>query len=632
MSVYKAAMLYNIPESTLRDRTRGLVALDARNGTGTLFTHAEEEKLVGHIKYMADIGYGYNKSGIQYMAKDYAQSLGKDVKPSSDSLSNCWFYGLMGRWPDLKIVKPQKLAISRAKSSSREVISKYYQELGTILTTNNLTNKPNRIYNIDETGISTEHTPPRIVCDKNTNPQAVTSPRSALTTVIAAGNALGNSIPPYYVFPGARWNDELLSGASVGAAGRMSKKGWSSSDVFRKYLSEHFAPFANVGSGTDPTLILYDGHRSHISLTLTDWAKANNAILFVLPPHTSHLTQPLDVGIFGPFKAMYNKECQAYMKNNPGITITKYQVAELTARPYMKALTPENLTSAFKKTGIHPFNSSVITDSQVAPAVIYPEEQEETPADPNPQEALADTSPQESREDPNSDRHDERLGDLNEESCEPATPSETTIAPVAPATFFQERTIVKVVTNRRKRKFVPPVLTGNLMKKSVMDELVKSADRKNEKSSKLVMKSAEKGQQKLTKTVTKKNHDAKSGESAKKPKKSKQAKSKTMKTEQIVVDDQMPSTSGLNKQGGPIDLFSNEDSEYMSDIEDDDNVPCCVCNGVQPPPVRQCHSLIISKWVKCDFCPHWTHLIYCTDVRVIRRGDEFRCPHCTAPC
>ena len=103
----------------------------------------------------------------------------------------------MGRCPDLKIVKPQKLSISRARSSSRDIISQYYQELGTLLTTNDL-----KTYNIDETGIPTDHTPPKIVCDKNINSKSVTSPRCTLTTVIAAGNALGNSIPPYYEFPG----------------------------------------------------------------------------------------------------------------------------------------------------------------------------------------------------------------------------------------------------------------------------------------------------------------------------------------------------------------------------------------------------------------------------------------------
>ena len=61
------------------------------------------------------------------------------------------------------------------------------------------------------------------------------------------------------------------------------------------------------------------------------------------------------------------------MQNNPGISITKYAIAELTARPY------ENLTSAFKKAGIFPFNKSVISVEQVAPSIIYKETEEPEP-------------------------------------------------------------------------------------------------------------------------------------------------------------------------------------------------------------------------------------------------------------
>jgi hypothetical protein len=120
--------------------------------------------------------------------------------------------------------------------------------------------------------------------------------------VIAAGNASGQSIPPYYIFPGQRWNEDFLKGACTGSAGEMSKTGWSNSAVFLNYLTKHFTKYVATKASEVPTLIMYDGHRSHISLTLTEWAKLNNIILFVLPPHSSHVTQPLDVGIFGPFK------------------------------------------------------------------------------------------------------------------------------------------------------------------------------------------------------------------------------------------------------------------------------------------------------------------------------------------
>ncbi|XP_053399609.1 uncharacterized protein LOC128557064 [Mercenaria mercenaria] len=77
MSVYRASREYNVPESTLRGRTRGLVAVDVTVGFKPLFSLDEEEKLVKHISYMAGIGYGYNVSKIKYMTRDYALHLGK---------------------------------------------------------------------------------------------------------------------------------------------------------------------------------------------------------------------------------------------------------------------------------------------------------------------------------------------------------------------------------------------------------------------------------------------------------------------------------------------------------------------------------------------------------------------------
>ena len=59
------------------------------------------------------------------------------------------------------------------------------------------------------------------------------------------------------------------------------------------------------------------------------------------------------------------------MKKLPGANITSYQIAELTNKPYLKALSAENLISAFRRTGIHPFNNKAIPDSEVAPFLIY---------------------------------------------------------------------------------------------------------------------------------------------------------------------------------------------------------------------------------------------------------------------
>ena len=80
MSVYRAAREYMVPESTLRGRTRGFVNMAVTIGFETIFNKDEEQRLVDHISYNASIGYGYSAASIKYMAKDLADSLGKNVK------------------------------------------------------------------------------------------------------------------------------------------------------------------------------------------------------------------------------------------------------------------------------------------------------------------------------------------------------------------------------------------------------------------------------------------------------------------------------------------------------------------------------------------------------------------------
>jgi hypothetical protein len=46
---------------------------------------------------------------------------------------------------------------------------------------------------------------------------------------------------------------ELMEGKSPGADGTVSKTGWSNTDVFMRYIEEHFFKYA-PGRGDDPIL------------------------------------------------------------------------------------------------------------------------------------------------------------------------------------------------------------------------------------------------------------------------------------------------------------------------------------------------------------------------------------------
>ena len=94
----------------------------------------------------------------------------------------------------------------------KKTLSSYYKELKTLMTKHGLHDKLEKIFNIDESALQTEHTPSKIVHDKNVNLQCVTSNRSANITIIGASSASGSCIPPYYVFPGKRFHMSLFEG------------------------------------------------------------------------------------------------------------------------------------------------------------------------------------------------------------------------------------------------------------------------------------------------------------------------------------------------------------------------------------------------------------------------------------
>ena len=121
-----------------------------------------------------------------------------------------WFHKFIDRWPELEVKKPRSLSVARAKATSQETMTKYFNDLDRILIKYDLKQKPHHIYNVDEKGLQTEHAPPYVVGCKDSHVPAVTASRSALTTVIGCGNAIGNQVPPYFVFKGVHMRQELL--------------------------------------------------------------------------------------------------------------------------------------------------------------------------------------------------------------------------------------------------------------------------------------------------------------------------------------------------------------------------------------------------------------------------------------
>ena len=79
--------------------------------------------------------------------------------------------------------------------------------------------------------------------------------------------------------------------------------------------------------------------------------------------------QPLDIGVFKSFKSEYSKACRRYLTANPGRVITSEVIASLIGETWARSITPVNILSGFKKSGIFPLNPSEVCDRMLAPSI-----------------------------------------------------------------------------------------------------------------------------------------------------------------------------------------------------------------------------------------------------------------------
>jgi hypothetical protein len=118
--------------------------------------------------------------------------------------------------------------------------------------------------------------------------------------------------------------------------------------------------FLNNCGRERPQLLILDSHSSHEVLELLKCAKENKIIVLALPPHTTHVLQPLDRSVFKPLSAAYSAACSEFMSESPNNIITKWNWPQMFKLAWNKAVSVTNIRSGFKACGIFPCDVSVI--------------------------------------------------------------------------------------------------------------------------------------------------------------------------------------------------------------------------------------------------------------------------------
>jgi hypothetical protein len=176
----------------------------------------------------------------------------------------------------------------------------------------------------------------------------------------------GVTLPPYLIFKGQNLNSGWIPDETpAGWRFITSEKGWASDLIGFEWLKTHFQPFVSRTSNSRHLLII-DGHSSHVTARFIAYCITSKIDLFLLPPHSSHKTQPLDLSIFGPLKTAINREVDRIFRHSTTrLPRIEWTSAYIKAR--VRCFKPSSIESGFRKAGIYPFNPEILLSALTPP-------------------------------------------------------------------------------------------------------------------------------------------------------------------------------------------------------------------------------------------------------------------------
>ena len=215
------------------------------------------------------------------------------------------------------------------------------------------------MYNIDETGFAIGVIQRSyVVVNKESKTRYQAQPgRQEWVSVVECICADSGSIPPFIILKGEKVTSSWIPTAALDLNWHFgaSQKGWTSNELGFQWLVRVFDPSTWEKSQDRTRLLICDGYYSHISAKFVAHCIENNICLFLLLPHSSHLLQPLDVGIFSPLKTAVSADLDRLIR--VGIArLEKVEWVESYIRARPNAFTEKNIRAGWRHSGLAPTN------------------------------------------------------------------------------------------------------------------------------------------------------------------------------------------------------------------------------------------------------------------------------------
>jgi hypothetical protein len=196
----------------------------------------------------------------------------------------------------------------------------------------------------------------KVIVPRNITDLYTMSPENRVSiTVIETVSSTGATIAPVLILPGKMhmesWYHQNLHGRERIL---LSDTGYTNDELAMIWL-KHFIKETKSDANSEWKIMILDSHTSHITPELRLKAATCNIHLYNLPSHLTHILQPLDVGIFRPYKHWHQEAVQTAIRSLD----LDYPISSfIRDLPTIRANTFKESTikHAFKNSGIWPID------------------------------------------------------------------------------------------------------------------------------------------------------------------------------------------------------------------------------------------------------------------------------------
>jgi hypothetical protein len=307
-SIREAAQLFDVPRSTLQDRLNGRVHRPIQRANNTKLTAIEEDALEDWILDLDSRG----KAPSYMMVKDMANILlaerprfGKVI-----TVGKNWVYKFVKRRDALKGQFSRRYNTQRALCEDPKIIKEWFHLFATKIAEYGIDDDD--IYNFDETGFAMGiASTSKVVTgrDYHGRRKLLQPGNREWITVIECINQ-NEVLPPTIIFKAKNLMTGWFSTVPRDWRFEVSDNGWTTDAIGLSWLEESFIPHVIKRRRGAYSMLVMDGHGSHLTPQFDSICMANNIITICMPAHSSHLLQPLDVGCFGILKHFYGQHVQ----------------------------------------------------------------------------------------------------------------------------------------------------------------------------------------------------------------------------------------------------------------------------------------------------------------------------------